>query len=60
MTREEFEKYLLDDNWYVKHFCFNEAEAYCLEKELAYNHDCWLFERPNYGLEDDYGEDSMP
>lgn len=62
MTKQEiFENYLLDDEWYLKHLCFDEAEACELERELAYNNDCWLFEsKPNYGLEDDYGEESEP
>lgn len=59
--REMFEKYLMDDEWYLKHLCFDEAEACELERELAYNRDTWLFEKPvNYELEDDYTEDSMP
>ena len=63
MTKDEFfeEQYVLNDREYLKRFCFNEAEAYCLEKELSYDHDCWLFEhKKNYELEDDYGEESEP
>ena len=64
MTKQEqelFEKYLMDDEWYAKHFCFNEAECYEIEKGLSYDDDLWLFNsKPNYGLEDEYDEESMP
>ena len=64
MTRDEFfeEQYLLNDVEYLKRFCFDDAEAYSIERELAYDSDCWLFfEKPvNYNLEDDYGEESEP
>ena len=62
MTREEYfeSTYLLDDVEYLKRFCFDEAEAYSIERELAYDDDCWLFNRSADGLEDDYGEESMP
>lgn len=63
MTKNEMYEnlYVINDAEYLKRFCFNEAEAYSIEKELAYNNDCWLFEKPvNYNLEDDYTEDSMP
>lgn len=62
MTKQEiFENYLLDDEWYLKHLCFDEAEACELERELAYNRDTWLFEsKPDYGLEDRYDEESEP
>lgn len=55
------EKYLIEDVEYLKRFCFDEAEAYSIERSLAYDHDCWLFERPvDYGLEDHYDEESEP
>lgn len=63
MTRDEYFEatYLLDDVEYLKRFCFNEAEAYEIQKSLSYDNSCWLFEKPvNYCLEDDYTEDSMP
>nr|WP_278860327.1 hypothetical protein [Catenibacterium mitsuokai] len=63
MTRDEYFEsvYLLDDVEYVKRFCFDDAEAYSIERDLQYNDNCWLFEKPvNYGLEDDYGEESEP
>lgn len=62
MTRDEYfeECYVLDDREYLKRFCFNEAEAYSIERALAYDDDCWLFNKPSDGLEDRYDEDSMP
>ena len=63
MTREEYfeSTYLLDDVEYLKRFCFDDAEAYRIERSLQYNYNCWLFERPvDYGLEDHYDEESMP
>lgn len=58
--RELFEsEYILDDREYLK-YCNDEAEKYAIEKELAYDDSCWLFNRKNYGLEDEYGEESMP
>lgn len=63
MTDREYyeEQYVLDDAEYVK-TCKDEVEVYFLEKELdSYDRDLWLFEhKPNYGLEDDYGEESEP
>lgn len=62
MTKNEYfeECYVLDDVEYLKRFCSDEAEAYSIERSLAYDNDTWLFNKPNYGLEDDYGEESMP
>lgn len=58
---EQFEReYLLDDIKYLKYYCVDESEAYCIEKDLKYDRDCWLFNRKNYELEDRYDEDSMP
>lgn len=58
--REMFEQdYILNDVEYIK-YCNDPAEVYYLEKELSYDKDTWLFDRPNDGLEDRYDEDSMP
>ena len=58
--REMFEQdYILNDIEYNK-YCNDPAEVYYLEKELSYDKDTWLFDRPNDGLEDRYDEDSMP
>ena len=60
---EAFEmEYLVNDINYLKYYCSDEGEAYEIEREMKYDSDCWLFERPtrSYNLEDDYGEDSMP
>lgn len=61
MTEQEMyeQDYIICDSEYVK-FCKDEAEKYAIEKELAYNDDYWLFNKPSDGLEDNYGEDSMP
>ena len=61
MTDREYfeEQYILCDAEYLK-FCKNEAECYELEREMAYNDDMWLFNKPSDGLEDHYDEDSMP
>ena len=62
MTDHEYyeEQYVLDDQQYLK-YCTDQAEAYEIERALSYNSDTWLFENPkNYGLEDDYTEDSVP
>lgn len=63
MTKNEYfeSMYIIDDAAYVKYYCTDEAEAYSIEKGLSYNDNLWLFEhKPNYGLEDDYGEESEP
>lgn len=60
-NRELFEsQYLLNDAEYLDKFCSDEAEAYCIEKDLKYDRDCWLFNRKNYELEDSYDEESEP
>ena len=59
--REYFEnEYLLDDEKYVQYYCDDLAEEYLLKKEMSYDSDCWLFNRPADGLEDCYDEESMP
>ena len=64
MTKDEFfeQEYILNDRNYLKYYCHDSVEEYFLEKELnAYDRDLWLFEsKPDYGLEDDYGEESEP
>ena len=59
---EAFEQeYLIDDQKYLEYYCHDEAEAFSIERELKYDDNLWLFERPrNYELEDRYDEDSMP
>lgn len=58
--REMFEQdYILNDVEYIK-YCNDPVEIYCLEKELSYDKDTWLFDRPNDGLEDRYDEESEP
>ena len=58
--RELFEQeYILDDREYLN-YCNDEAEKYAIEKELSYTDDLWLFNKPTDGLEDNYGEESMP
>ena len=61
-AKERFEmEYLADDAKYLEYYCTDEAEALSIERELSYDNDLWLFEnKPNYGLEDDYSEDSLP
>lgn len=60
-SREQFENdYLLNDEKYLYYYCDNEAEKLEIERELRYDNDTWLFNKPNYGLEDDYSEDSLP
>lgn len=61
-SKERFEmEYLCDDEKYLQYYCKDEAEAFEIERELSYNADLWLFEKPkNYCLEDDYGEESEP
>lgn len=61
MTNREFieARYILCDEEYVK-YCRNEAECYEIERGLKYDRDCWLFNAVDYGLEDDYGEESEP
>ena len=62
MTDREFieARYILNDAEYLDKVCRDEAEAYEIQKSLSYDNSCWLFDRPNDGLEDDYGEDSLP
>ena len=61
MTDREYfeEQYILDDAEYVK-YCSDPAEIYCLEKEMSYDRDLWLFNKPADGLEDCYDEESEP
>ena len=42
------------------YYCDNEAEKLEIERELRYDNDTWLFNKPSDGLEDNYGEESMP
>lgn len=61
MTDREYfeEQYVLNDHEYLK-YC-DPVEAYTLEREMEYNNsDLWLFSKASDGLEDDYGEESMP
>lgn len=60
-SKERFEmEYLCDDEKYLQYYCDDLAEEYLLKKEMSYDSDCWLFNRPADGLEDCYDEDSMP
>ena len=60
-SRELFEsEYLINDVNYLKYYCVDSAEAYELEKEMSYDEDTWLFNKPSDGLEDRYDEESMP
>ena len=58
---EMFENdYIIDDAGYLEYYCVDPAEAYSIEKDLMYSDDLWLFNKPEDGLEDNYGEESMP